>query len=114
MHYKRWHKNGSPGDAVPLKASSGSGHLTLAGYRMVRAGGRNMFEHRVVMEQALGRALEPFENIHHKNGVRHDNRPENLELWTQPQPQGQRPEDLVAWVIEHYRDLVEAELRTES
>lgn len=63
------------------------------------------------MEQLLGRLLEPFENVHHKNGVRNDNDPENLELWVKPQPCGQRPEDLVAWVVHYYPDLVDAELK---
>lgn len=60
-------------------------------------------EHQIIMEGVLGRELLPGENVHHKNGVRDDNRPENLELWVVSQPPGQRPEDLVAWAHEILR-----------
>ena len=59
-----------------------------------------IFEHRVVMEEMIGRYLLPHENVHHKNGNRQDNRPDNLELWIKKQPQGQRVEDLVTFAKE--------------
>jgi HNH endonuclease len=66
-----------------------------------RAGkGVYVFEHILVMEDMLNRFLLPEETVHHRNGVRDDNRPENLELWTRPQPAGIRVSDAVAWAWE--------------
>lgn len=86
------------------------GRSTITGgyrYVIVNTSGKRMAEHRWVMEQHLGRKLRPNENVHHLNGVRSDNRLENLELWVKCQPAGQRVEDLVAWarqIIKEYAD----------
>lgn len=55
--------------------------------------GKPMLEHRLIMEQVIGRPLLRTELVHHKNKVRDDNRPENLELWVTGQPRGMRLED---------------------
>lgn len=101
MHYRRNRLYKNP----KIKMNIGV-KLDKVGYVQVRtvsgngSKGKYTYEHRLVMEQIIGRPLVKGETVHHKNGIRNDNRPENLELWSEAQPYGQRVEDKVAYAIE--------------
>jgi hypothetical protein len=108
-HRARKAKTGEVQADVPIKQVSGTGFVTRHGYRVVpiprderwlvhQKGSE--FEHRYVMTKMLGRPLTRDESVHHRNGDRLDNRPENLELWSRYQPSGQRVCDKIEYAME--------------
>ena len=74
---------------------------------VVRKSGR-IKEHQYVMSCQLSRRLHKDERVHHRNGVRDDNRIENLELWSTSHPSGQSVADKVLWakeILARYSDV---------
>lgn len=106
MHYRRNALYGDP-RISPGRLRKHNRQVTQTGYILVyepdnKTSTANGFglEHRLIMAAHLGRPLEAHEQVHHKNGIRYDNRIENLELWSTRQPPGQRIEDKIQYAVE--------------
>ena len=112
VHYYHEKTYGDPGPAIQRGRAwkrhskqfknriNKDGYVVVMNPNRLLDGKKNILEHRLVMSQHLGRELLPNENVHHKNGERHDNRIENLELWSKSQPAGQRAVDKLLWARE--------------
>jgi hypothetical protein len=104
-HYRQ-RREGVPLTPIAERREPGTGSINRLGYKEITVAPKvRRLEHRVVMEQILGRELKSSEHVHHRNGDRLDNRPQNLELWTVGQPNGQRVRDLLDWLARDYPAL---------
>jgi hypothetical protein len=96
-HYNRWKRHGDPLTLVNKGYYMSQGYVKVLDPRKI---GKYTGEHRIVMEHHIGRELLSYENVHHKNGNRSDNRIENLELWNTRQPKGQKIPDKIEYALE--------------
>ena len=94
-HYLRWYRYGDA--TYRARRGNGEGSLSSQGYRLVTVNGRQMLEHRAVMEMHLGRRLRQREVIHHRDGNKLNNSLLNLELVSRRTHPHRHPDHLQAW-----------------
>lgn len=103
-HYARQRGGRDAGGPEALRGALGSGSVRPDGYRVITVGGRSVLEHREVMSKKIGRPLKRSDHVHHLDGDRLNNSPDNLELWMLHHPSGSRASDRVRAAIALLRE----------
>jgi hypothetical protein len=132
MHWARVNRTGDAGGALSPRLARevtadgyeirGKGHVNNNGYRIRNVPGHpnatgrlsQIPEHRLVMATQLGRPLRQNETVHHRNGIKTDNRIENLELRIGQHGKHQSIDDLIEFVVTNYPEAVKAALLKRS